>query len=121
MILLVYRDYKAMKNKKTGVKNTIGSVKLVPFTKQRAQNTLSWANDREIMLMMNRVKLIRKDEHFKWHKKIINDPKTAIFSIKADDNHIGNCCLRNINVDGRSNNAELLIYIGDKTVQGKGC
>lgn len=70
--------------------------------------------------MMNRVKLIREDEHFEWHKNITSDPKTAIFAIEADGAHIGNCCLKNINADGRSNNAELWIYIGDKTAQGKG-
>lgn len=93
-------------------------IKLVAFDKEHAKKTLEWVNDPELMLMMNRVNYVTESQHWEWYEKIIRESK--IFAIIANGKHIGNCCLKDINTDGRSRKAELWIYIGDPTARGKG-
>jgi len=85
------------------------SVKLVRFNKRHLNRTFSWANNPELMLLMDYPKPVTKAEHLGWYKRIV---KQHIFAIEADGLHVGNCCLKNI--DGLSKHAELWIYIGDK-------
>lgn len=93
-------------------------VRLVAFQKTHAQNTLKWVNDPQLMLMVNRVKLVTETEHWQWYEKVVKD--SFIFAIEVGGKHIGNCCLKDVNADGRSRKAELWIYIGDKKTRGKG-
>lgn len=93
-------------------------VKLVPFETKHADRTLEWVNDPELMILMNRVKPVTHTEHLDWYENIVR--QSHIFAIIAGEHHIGNCCLKDVNTDGRSRKAEIWVYIGDKESRGKG-
>ena len=93
-------------------------IALKPFSREHADRTFTWANDRELMFLVNRQEGVRKSDHLRWCRRIIKIAR--IFAIHHDDKHIGNCCLFDVNSDGRSKKAGLWIYIGDHESRGRG-
>ena len=93
-------------------------VSLEPFTGEHIAATFGWIKDPEF----RRLFLMRGNpewkEHLSYFDKTLKDSSQAVFAIKADNIHIGNCGLKNIsNLDKK---AELWIYIGESSMRMKG-
>lgn len=86
-------------------------ISLKPLEERHLETTLSFVNNREIMLKINRVLPVTMLEHREWYSRIVTDKSQLVFAIETNDCiHVGNCGLKNI--DPRSRKAELWIYLG---------
>lgn len=80
--------------------------------------TFGWVSNFELQRLFLLRDNVVWDEHEKYFKKILTDSSQKVYAILANGKHIGNCGLKNI--DLKKNEAELWIYIGKKSEQGKG-
>lgn len=97
------------------------SVSLNPFDRRHLNATRAWANDADLMRVLNRAFPISDYEHEGWYERLAaNKNKLVIFSIErnSDSRHVGNVWLWDI--DPRHRKAELSIMIGDRTAHGRG-
>lgn len=56
--------------------------------------------------------------HFAYWRKQLSDARQRIFSIYLGDHHVGNAGLKNL--DPRSGDAELWLYLGEEDLRGRG-
>ena len=96
------------------------SVRLRPLERRHLQRTLEWANDPELMRLLNRAHTVSKEEHEQWFEAISKREDCCYFAIEnVDGAHLGNVWLWDI--DQRHRRAELRIVMGlDSTDKGAG-
>lgn len=92
------------------------NVHLSPFETRHLESTFQWIQNQQLRKMMN-MPIATWEQHEAWYrrqKKLENH----LFAITVDDEHIGNCCLKNVDMPSRK--AELWIYVGNSASRGKG-
>ncbi len=93
-------------------------VTLRALEKEDLSNCWRWINDPEITEGLYMIFPVSRYEEEKWYESRINDDKNKYFAIEADEKHIGNIGLHNI--DWINRKAELGILIGEKDYLNKG-
>ena len=94
------------------------TVRLCPLERRHLDKTLEWANDQELMRLLNRANAVTPDEHEQWFAAIQNRDDCCYFAIESGDSkHLGNVWLWNI--EPRHRRAELRIVM-DLDHAGKG-
>ncbi len=96
------------------------TIVLRPFERRHMEETRAWANDPELMRLLDRARPISDVEHEKWFAALHDKTDCVYFAIETvkDARHIGNVWLWNI--DSRHRRAELRILIGSHTDHGRG-
>lgn len=94
------------------------TVWLRPLERRHLDKTLEWANDPELMRLLNRANTVAPDEHEQWSAAIQKREDCCYFAIEtADGTHLGNVWLWDIEPQHRR--AELRIVM-DLDHAGKG-
>jgi RimJ/RimL family protein N-acetyltransferase len=90
------------------------------LARHHLEKTLEWANDPELMCLLNRTHAVSRDEHEQWFDALQKREDCCYFAIEtADGMHLGNVWLWDI--DPRHRRAELRIVMGlDQTGKGAG-
>ena len=93
---------------------------LSPFERRHLEQTRAWANDPELMRLLDRARPVSDAEHEKWFAALQDRDDCVYFAIETveDARHIGNVWLWNI--DARHRRAELRIMIGSRAHHGRG-
>ena len=91
-------------------------ITLREFTFEDIAQTFKWVQNKELQRLFTMREEPTWETHKEYFKKLMADPTQKIYAICTDDRHIGNCGLKNI----KDKEAELWLYIGDKTQRGKG-
>src|SRR4051794_37501598 len=96
------------------------SVSLRPLDRRHAERTRDWANDLELMRLLDRARPVSDVEHERWFAGLHERTDVVYFAIEtnADERHVGNVWLWGI--DPRHRKAELRIVIGDRESLGRG-
>jgi len=96
------------------------SVLLRPLERRHLEKTLEWANDPELMRLLNRAHTISREEHEQWFAGVQKRGDCCYFAIEdVDGAHLGNVWLWDI--DFRHRRAELRIVMGlDRAGNGAG-
>jgi len=96
-----------------------GAVHLVPLGPEHLAQTRAWANDPELMRLMDRARPVSESEHQEWFASLGRRDDCAYFAIELDDRrHVGNVWLWDI--DRRHRKAELRIVVGEASARGRG-
>ena len=95
-------------------------LELVPLDRPHLARTREWANDPELMRLMDRKQPVSPVEHEAWFASLPRRTDCAYFAIETVDGrtHIGNVWLWDI--DRRHRKAELRVVVGDRGARGKG-
>ena len=99
-------------------------VNLVPLARRHLARTLRWANDPDLMQLMDRTRVVSEAEHQAWFEALEGRDDRAYFAVEiagemtGESLHVGNVWLWAI--DRRHRKAELRVVIGDATARGKG-
>ena len=95
-------------------------VRLVPIEERHSLATKTWANDPELMLLMNRARPVADDEHEQWFADLARRTDCLYFAIETADHgrHIGNVWLWDI--DARHKRAEVRIVLGARESADRG-
>ena len=95
-------------------------LELVPLDRPHLARTREWANDPELMRLMDRKQPVSPVEHEAWFASLPRRADCAYFAIETVDGraHIGNIWLWDI--DRRHRKAELRVVVGDRGARGKG-
>jgi RimJ/RimL family protein N-acetyltransferase len=96
------------------------TVTLVPLGRAHLARTRQWANDPEIMRLMDRARPVSEEEHEAWFASVVPRGDCTYFAIEqaAEPRHVGNVWLWAI--DERHRKAELRIVIGEASARGRG-
>ena len=96
------------------------SIVLSPLERRHLEATRAWANDPELMRLLDRARPVSDEEHEKWFSELQGRADCVYFAIETaqDGRHIGNVWLWNI--DARHRRAELRIIIGGQQDHGRG-
>ncbi len=96
------------------------SLTLCPLDRRHLEQTRVWANDPELMRLLDRARPIAEIEHEQWFAHLHERLDAVYFAVELSVNsqHIGNVWLWAI--DNRHRRAELRITIGEADSQGKG-
>jgi RimJ/RimL family protein N-acetyltransferase len=97
-----------------------GCVRLVPLDRRHLEQTRVWANDPDIMRLMDRAKPVSRDEHEAWFVSLAGRDDCSYFAIETADAqlHVGNVWL--FAIERRHRKAELRVVIGEPTARGRG-
>ena len=95
------------------------TVRLLPLERRHLEKTLEWANDPELMRLLNRTATVSNSEHERWFAALKEQDDRSYFAIEtvAGNLHIGNVWLWNI--ERRHRRAELRVVM-DINHAGKG-
>lgn len=95
-------------------------VRLVPLDRRHLARTRTWANDPDLMRLMDRARVVSEAEHHAWFEALARHDDRAYFAIETAGEalHVGNVWLSAI--DRRHRKAELRVVIGDATARGRG-
>jgi RimJ/RimL family protein N-acetyltransferase len=95
-------------------------VRLAPLDRPHLALTREWANDPQLMRLMDRRQLVSAAEHEAWFASVVQSDDCAYFAIETADGgaHVGNVWLWAI--DQRHRKAEVRVVIGDAAARGKG-
>jgi len=95
-------------------------IRLCAFERRHLNETRVWVNDAELARLLDRARPVSDLEHEQWFAKLHDRDDCVFFAIEAhaDDSHIGNVWLWDI--DWRHRRAELRILIGSKEHHGRG-
>jgi len=86
------------------------TVWLRPLDRRHLDQTLEWANDPELMRLLNRAQTVSRDEHEQWFAEIQKRQDCCYFAIESvEGKHLGNVWLWDI--DQRHRRAELRIVM----------
>jgi diamine N-acetyltransferase len=96
------------------------TVTLVPLARRHLERTRQWANDPELMRLLDRTRVVTAEEHERWFAGLASATDRVYMAIEetATRTHIGNVWLWS--VDERNRKAELRIVIGDRAHLGHG-
>lgn len=99
---------------------TSGFVRLVPLERRHLEKTREWANDPDLMQLMDRARHVSATEHEVWFTSLPDRDDCSYFAIEtaAAGVHIGNVWL--FAIDRRHRKAELRIVIGEAAARGRG-
>jgi RimJ/RimL family protein N-acetyltransferase len=97
-----------------------GQVTLVPLGRPHLARTRAWANDPEIMRLMDRATLVSEADHRTWFESLAGRSDCAYFAIETISAaaHVGNVWLWAI--ERRHRKAELRVVIGEASARGQG-
>ena len=96
-----------------------GRVCLVPLDRRHMGRTRDWANDPELMKLMDRGAVVGDEEHERWFASLGGRDDCAYFAIETPEaRHVGNIWLWAI--DRRHLKAELRVVIGEQDARGRG-
>ena len=97
-----------------------GRVKLVGLDRVHLLRTREWANDPELMRLMDRRRVVSESEHEAWFSAMGRRDDCAYFAIEVAEGggHVGNVWLSSI--DAKHRKAELHIVVGDAGARGRG-
>jgi RimJ/RimL family protein N-acetyltransferase len=95
-------------------------VTLVPLGRPHLARTREWANDAQLMRLMDRKQPVTAAEHEAWFSSLARRSDCVYFAIEKLDGgqHIGNAWLWDI--DRRNRKAELRVVVGDSGARGHG-
>ncbi len=95
-------------------------IRLTPLAERHLDATLTWANDAELMRLMDRVTPVEPDGHRRWFEGLRNREDCRYFAAETidGDHHVGNVWLWNI--DPRHRRAEIRVVMGDVTARDRG-
>jgi RimJ/RimL family protein N-acetyltransferase len=95
-------------------------LRLVTLDRPHLTRTREWANDPELMRLMDRKQPVTPVEHEAWFASLGRRSDCAYFAIETLDGgaHIGNVWLWDI--DRRHKKAELRVVVGDTGARGHG-
>jgi RimJ/RimL family protein N-acetyltransferase len=95
-------------------------LELVPLDRPHLARTREWANDPELMRLMDRKQPVLPAEHEAWFLSLARRADCAYFAIETLEGraHIGNAWLWDI--DRRHRKAELRVVVGDRGARGQG-
>jgi len=95
-------------------------LRLVALERRHLERTRAWANDAELMRLMDRAAPVAEAEHEGWFASLGAQDDRAYFAIETlpAGLHVGNVWLWAI--DRRHRKAELRIVIGDSSARGRG-
>lgn len=95
-------------------------ISLRPLERRHLERTLEWANEPQLMFLLNRAQAVTAEEHERWFTALRGKTDCLYFSIELNDAgaHIGNIWLWDI--DPRQRRAELRIVIGNNAYTGHG-
>lgn len=98
----------------------MNTVRILPLERRHLEKTLEWANDPELMRLLNRAHTVSKEEHEQWFDALQKREDRCYFAIESlDGAHLGNVWLWDI--DHRHRRAELRIVMGlDEAGKGAG-
>lgn len=96
------------------------SVSLVPLDRRHLDRTREWANDPELMRLLDRARTVSPDEHERWFAAIGAASDRLFMAIEHTEagRHVGNVWLWDI--DERHRKAEIRIVVGDASFSGHG-
>ena len=96
------------------------SVSLVPLDRRHLDRTREWANDPELMRLLDRARTVSPEEHERWFAALgaASDRLFMAIEHRETGRHVGNVWLWNI--DERHRKAELRIVVGDASFSGRG-
>ena len=99
---------------------TVEHVRLVPLDRQHLEQTRVWANDPDLMRLMDRAQPVSTAEHEAWFASLGDRSDCSYFAIETRDTgvHVGNVWL--FAIDPRHRKAELRVVIGAPTARGRG-
>ena len=96
-----------------------GRVTLVPLGRAHLARTRTWANDPELMRLMDRSNQVTEDEHEFWFDHLGRRKDCSYFAVEtAAARHVGNVWLWAI--DTRHRKAEVRVVIGETEARGQG-
>jgi RimJ/RimL family protein N-acetyltransferase len=100
--------------------NVAERLRLVTLDRPHLARTREWANDPELMRLMDRKQPVTPVEHEAWFASLARRSDCAYFAIEMLDGgaHIGNVWLWDI--DRRNRKAELRVVVGDIGAKGRG-
>lgn len=89
-------------------------ISLLPIERRHLEETRKWANDPELMRLLDRAREVAPDEHARWFASLHGRADCVYFAIETntDSKHVGNIWLWDI--EPRHRKAELRIVIGDR-------
>jgi len=90
---------------------------LVPLGPAHLARTRAWANDPELMRLMDRAALVSEAEHESWFEALGRRTDCTYFAVEIGARHVGNVWLAAI--DTRHRKAELRIVIGESDARGR--
>ena len=95
-------------------------VRLVPLDRPHLARTREWANDPQLMRLMDRQQPVSPAEHDAWFASVVQSDDCTYFAIETMDGsaHVGNVWLWAI--DRRHRKAEVRVVIGDAAARGRG-
>jgi diamine N-acetyltransferase len=96
------------------------TIRLGRLQRNHLERTLAWANDPQLMLLLNRTRAVSPTEHEEWFNSLTTRTDCLYFSIetRTDHAHIGNIWLWRIDLYHK--HAEVRIVIGDAKNMGRG-
>ena len=99
---------------------TGGRVTLVALDRPHLARSLAWANDPELMRLMDRRRVVSESEHEAWFQAMAHRDDRVYFAIETADPaaHVGNVWLSAI--DAKHRKAELHIVVGDAAARDRG-
>lgn len=95
-------------------------VSLRPMIQDDSDRYFKWINNKELVLKNADFKPVSRADHDHWFNTVAEHPNVHTFSIVENQQNqlIGSCSLRNINLHHK--NAELQIRIGEMDYHGRG-
>jgi len=96
------------------------TIVLRPFERRHLEQTRAWANDTELMRLLDRARPVSDAEHERWFAALEERTDCVHFAVETltEARHIGNVWL--VDINSRHRRAELRIIIGSRADQGRG-
>ena len=94
------------------------SVSLRSMSSFDVARTFKWLQNKQLRDDFETPEVPQRSIHFKYWRNILTSEDNRVYAIYYIDKHVGNCGLKNINIDKSS--CELWIYIADISARGKG-
>jgi len=89
-----------------------------PLRSLDIRRTYGWLQNTQLRnAFMIAARPLRRD-HFLYWRNVLNDPTQSTFAIYFSGKHVGNCGLKNIDVQNR--NCEIWIYLAETYARGRG-
>ena len=82
------------------------------------RRTFNWLRNKELRANFVIARAPLRSEHFMYWRKLLHDSEQRVFSIFYFSKHVGNCGLKNINIENRD--CEIWIYVADLSARGRG-
>jgi len=96
------------------------TIALTVLDRSHLVHTRAWANDPELMRLLDRARPVAELEHEEWFARLHKNQDALYFAIEVgpEHRHVGNVWLWGI--DWRHRRAELRIILGESDIQGQG-